>query len=158
MSHQEFRPRQFGDLPVVVKNILIINIILFVASRYVFKSLPLDNYLDLHYYKSHLFKPYQFITYMFMHFDEMHIAFNMLGVYMFGSILENMWGSKQFINFYLLCGLGAAVAQFIVFYLQDQEFIRKFADIHQDMEQIQQFRYDNMICLGASGSLFGLLV
>ena len=69
MSYQEFKPRQFQQLPVVVKNILIINVVLFVVSRLLFQNFPFDQYLDLHYFKSSLFKPHQLITYMFMHAD-----------------------------------------------------------------------------------------
>jgi membrane associated rhomboid family serine protease len=160
MSFQEFKPRQFQQLPMVVKNILIINVVLFVASRYVLKDIPFDNYLNLHYFKSSLFKPHQFITYMFMHGDERHILFNMLAVYMFGSILENMWGPKRFLNFYILCGLGAALAQYLAFYFQSADLLNSIntnyaPDIAADY---RKQLYDGMSCLGASGSVFGLLV
>lgn len=160
MSYQEFKPRQFQQLPIVVKNILIINVVLFVLSRFVFKDLPFDQYLDLHYYKSSLFKPHQFISYMFMHADIGHIFFNMLAVYMFGSILENLWGSKRFLNFYILCGLGAAVAQYIAFYYQSNQLIDSISLQYptSDISEFQSQLYDNMTCLGASGSVFGLLV
>lgn len=162
MSYQEFRPRQFQQIPIVVKNILIINIILFVLSRFIFDSYSLDNILDLHYFKSRLFKPHQFITYMFMHFDITHLFFNMFGVYMFGSILENIWGSKRFLNFYILCGLGAALAQFIVFYFQDLQIMayvnQTAALLPDDAYDYKNEVYNSMVCLGASGALFGLLV
>lgn len=160
MSYQEFKPRQFQQLPIVVKNILIINVILFVASRLIFQNFPFDNYLDLHYYKSSLFKPHQFITYMFMHADIRHIFFNMLAVYMFGSILENIWGSKRFLNFYILTGLGAAIAQYIAFYYQSNQILIAFNLQYSDFDTLdyQKQLYDGFSCLGASGSVFGLLV
>jgi len=136
MSYQEFKPRQFQQLPMVVKNILIINVVLFVAKFLLNETIDLDRYLDLYPIGSTNFKPHQFITYMFMHADLPHIFLNMLGVYMFGSILENIWGAKRFLNFYLLCGLGAAALQ-----LGISEFNNQFT-----------------ILLGASGSVFGLLV
>lgn len=136
MSYQEFRPSRFQHIPLVVKNILIINIILFVATRLLSSKIDLNAYLCLFPVNSEYFMPHQFITYMFMHADLSHIFVNMLGVYMFGSILENIWGSKRFLNFYLLCGLGAAGLQLAISYF-NQEFT---------------------ILLGASGSLFGLLV
>jgi len=140
MSYQEFKPRQFQELPMVVKNILVINILLFVVkSLWEMQLIPafidLDRYLDLFPIGTPYFKPHQFITYMFMHADIYHIFLNMLGVYMFGSILENIWGAKRFINFYLLCGLGAAAVQLGISALNN-EFT---------------------ILLGASGSVFGLL-
>ena len=136
MSYQEFRPRQFQEIPPVVKNILIINVILFVAKELAGDKFNLDMYLDLFPVGTPYFKPYQFITYMFMHANLSHIFFNMLGVYMFGSILENIWGSKRFLNFYILCGLGAAALQLGISYYNNQF----------------------TILLGASGALFGLLV
>jgi len=136
MSYQEFKPRQFQELPLVVKNILIINVVLFIAKFLLSNTIDLDRYLDLYPIGTPNFKPHQFITYMFMHADLSHIFLNMLGVYMFGSILENIWGAKRFINFYLLCGLGAAALQL----------------------GISSFNNEFTILLGASGSVFGLLV
>lgn len=134
MSYQEFKPRQFQQIPVVVKNILIINIILFFGSWVLGEQL--HRYLDLYPIGHPYFKPYQFITYMFMHADMFHIFFNMIGLYMFGSILEGIWGPRRFLNFYLLCGLGAAALQLGISYFNDQF----------------------TILLGASGAVFGLLV
>lgn len=99
-------------------------------------TIDLDHYLDLSPIGTPNFKPHQFITYMFMHADLSHVFLNMLGVYMFGSILENIWGAKRFLNFYLLCGLGAAALQLA----------------------ISSFNNEFTILLGASGSVFGLLV
>jgi len=136
MSYQEFKPRQFQELPMVVKNILIINVVLFIAKFLLSNTIDLDRYLDLYPIGTPNFKPHQFITYMFMHADLSHIFLNMLGVYMFGSILENIWGAKRFLNFYLLCGLGAAALQLA----------------------ISSINNEFTILLGASGSVFGLLV
>lgn len=160
MSYQEFRPRQFQQIPIVVKNILIINIVLFILSRYILPSVPFDRLLDLHYFKSDYFKPHQLITYLFMHGDLGHLFLNMLGVYMFGSILENIWGPKRFLNFYILCGLGAALAQFGEYYISDIKTISGLEMIYDSysVEEYKQSFYNSLICLGASGSLFGLLV
>ncbi|MCD6019791.1 MAG: Rhomboid family protein [Bacteroidetes bacterium] len=134
MGFQEFKPRQFQQIPMVVKNILIINVLLYFGTL-VFGEL-LHRYLDLYPIGTPYFKPYQFISYMFMHADIAHILFNMLAVYMFGSILENIWGPKRFLNFYLLCGLGAAFLQLGISY----------------------YNNEYTILLGASGAVFGLLV
>jgi membrane associated rhomboid family serine protease len=136
MSFQEFKPRQFQQLPMVVKNILIINVVLFAGRWLLEGKIDLDRYLDLFPIGTEYFKPHQFITYMFMHADFPHIFLNMLGVYMFGSILENLWGPKRFLNFYILCGLGAAALQL----------------------GISAFNNEYTILLGASGAVFGLLV
>ncbi|MBI3520491.1 MAG: rhomboid family intramembrane serine protease, partial [Bacteroidetes bacterium] len=119
----------------------IINIILFAVKslwemNMIPQTLDLDHYLDLFPIGTPEFKPHQFITYMFMHADISHIFFNMLAVYMFGSILENIWGAKRFLNFYILCGLGAAALQLGISTFNDQY----------------------TILLGASGAVFGLLV
>ena len=136
MSFQEFKPRQFQQIPMVVKNILIINVVLFVAKFLLSGKLNLDLYLDLFPIGTDEFKPYQFITYMFMHDDIAHIFLNMIAVYMFGSILENIWGPKRFLNYYLLCGLGAAALQLGIFY----------------------YNGEGARLLGASGAVFGLLL
>lgn len=135
MNYQNFSPRNFQQLPTVVKYILIINVALFALKNFI-PALELDRWLDLFPVGNENFKPHQFITYMFMHASLSHIFFNMLAVYMFGSILEGIWGSKRFLNFYMLCGLGAAALQVI----------------------INQMNQDYAILLGASGSVFGLLV
>ena len=80
MSFQEFKPRQFQQIPMVVKNILIINVVLFVAKFLLSGKLNLDLYLDLFPIGTNEFKPYQFITYMFMHDDIAHIFLNMIAV------------------------------------------------------------------------------
>lgn len=136
MSYQEFRPRQFQELPLVVKNLLIINVVLFIAKKALASKIDLDMYLDLFPIGTTYFKPFQFITYMFMHADLGHIFLNMLALYMFGSILESIWGPKRFLNYYLLCGLGAAALQIGISYFNNQ----------------------SSVLLGASGAVFGLLV
>ncbi|MFI5451978.1 rhomboid family intramembrane serine protease [Pedobacter sp. UC225_61] len=100
------------DIPPVVKNLLIINVIFFVAT-WVFKQQGIDlaEILGAHYFDSPKFGIWQPITYMFMHADITHIFFNMFGLFMFGGILESRWGAKRFINFYLITGLGALALQ-----------------------------------------------
>jgi membrane associated rhomboid family serine protease len=120
MSYQEFRPRSFQTLPLVIKNLLIINILMY-AAKVVFKQslgIDLDAILGLHYFAAPNFKPYQFVTYLFMHGDIMHLFFNMFAVWMFGSVLENVWGAKRFIFYYLVTGFGAALIQYVVFYIE----------------------------------------
>lgn len=111
MSYEQYRPQRFQVLPLVVKNLLIINILLLLAT-WVFKEqfdTDLTDYLGLHYFTSSLFRPYQLITYMFMHGGIDHIFFNMFALWMFGNVLENFWGSKRFLIFYMVTGIGAAL-------------------------------------------------
>jgi membrane associated rhomboid family serine protease len=98
------------SMPPVVKNLLIINGLMFLASITFSETMNIDFWkiFGLHYFQSSLFEPYQLITYMFMHGDFGHIFFNMFAVWMFGSAIENVWGSKRFLIYYLLTGFGAA--------------------------------------------------
>ena len=108
----EFRPSRFEILPTVVKNLLIINGLFFLAQKTFGGpgvTFSIDNLFALHAWQSSLFKPWQLITHMFLHGDFMHIVGNMFALWMFGSVLENVWGSKRFLTFYLICGLGAAL-------------------------------------------------
>jgi len=108
----EFRPSRFEILPIIVKNLLIINGLFFLAQVTLSKgAVPIFSFEDtmaLHAWQSDLFKPWQLITHMFLHGDFYHILGNMFALWMFGSILENVWGAKRFLTFYLICGLGAA--------------------------------------------------
>ncbi|MEI6764942.1 MAG: rhomboid family intramembrane serine protease [Bacteroidota bacterium] len=122
MSYEQYRPAGFKLLPPVVKNLLIINILFFIA-KYVLgnaMNVDLDDMLGLHYFGAEKFKPYQIVSYMFMHGDITHILFNMLALWMFGYVLENVWGPKRFLTYYILCGLGAAAVHYIIVYFQVQ--------------------------------------
>ena len=123
MSYQNpYNPNSFRSLPVVVKNLLIINILMF-ALTLLFKSqfgIDLNDKLGLHFVLSQEFQPYQIITYMFMHStdDFFHLFFNMFALWMFGNTLENLWGPKRFLIYYLITGIGAAVCHYTVIYFQ----------------------------------------
>ena len=108
----EFRPSRFEILPAVVKNLLIINGLFFLAQNTLggpTSEFSFENVFALHAWQSSLFKPWQLVTHMFLHGDFSHILGNMFGLWMFGSVLENLWGSKRFLTFYMVCGLGAAL-------------------------------------------------
>jgi len=109
MSFQQFRPAGFSAMPIIVKNLLIINGLFFLAKILLGSNfnIDLDHILGLHHYNADDFAPYQFLTYMFMHGDFTHILFNMFALWMFGSSIENTWGPKRFIIYYLLTGIGA---------------------------------------------------
>lgn len=98
----------------VVLNLIIINALVFVAQMVLDKTMGFTNTIALYPYDSGLFEPYQLVTHMFAHGGFFHILFNMYALWMFGSVLERVWGPKRFLIFYLACGLGAAVAQMFV--------------------------------------------
>ncbi|KAA2245122.1 rhomboid family intramembrane serine protease [Chitinophaga agrisoli] len=108
----EFRPGRFEILPMVIKNLLIINGLVYLA-QITFKSMTgddtIDNLFALHYWGSDLFRPHQIITHLFMHGSPGHLFSNMFSLWMFGATLENVWGPKRFLIFYMVCGVGAAM-------------------------------------------------
>ena len=119
-----------------VKQLLIINILFFAGSQYLGEMAY--NYFALFSFESPNFKIYQLLTHMFMHGSISHLVFNMFALYSFGSTLEQFWGSKKFLFFYVSCGLGAAVINNLV----NQYFLN---DIFT-------------VAVGASGAIYGLLV
>ena len=172
-----FQPQRFSILPPVVKNILIINGLFFLATITLWSSnIDLRQVLGLYYWHSQSFETWQIISHMFMHGSFTHIAFNMFAVWMFGSQLENLWGSKRFLNYYLLTGLGAAFLHFIIIHWQikNLENILSYENINtvlenghviinegknyinQNMRQLNNLY--NTPVVGASGALFGLLI
>ncbi len=94
----------FNRIPPVVKNLIIINVIMF-AATYLIGSNYMYEKLALFFFESPLFKPYQLITHMFMHGDMWHILFNMYSLFIFGCVLEHVWGGKKFLLFYLVTGI-----------------------------------------------------
>ena len=107
-----------GSTPPVLKNIIIINVLLFLATEVLVKfGVDLTQYLALYYPGSEHFRPHQLITHMFMHGGLMHLFFNMFGLWMFGRILEQVWGSRRFLVYYFATGLGAAAIHLLVNYL-----------------------------------------
>jgi membrane associated rhomboid family serine protease len=100
----------------VVKNLLIINVLLFLATYLLGSQLNLTRYLALYYPGAEYFSPYQFVTHMFMHGNFAHIFFNMYAVWMFGTAIESVWGGKRFLFYYLFTGLGAAALHTLVNY------------------------------------------
>jgi len=151
-----------NNIPPVVKNLLIINVIFFVA-KWVFEQqgIFLTGYLAVFYFDSPFFKIWQPITYMFMHANSMHIFFNMFALYSFGPILEAHWGPKRFINFYLITGLGALAMQWAV---QAFEVYQITGSAINDISMLERMGSQTIMdiyggpMVGASGAIFGLLV
>ncbi|MDR0962411.1 MAG: rhomboid family intramembrane serine protease [Mediterranea sp.] len=166
-----------NSIPVVTKNILIINILLFLASLLVVRyGIDLDSYLGLHYFQSDSFNVAQLITYMFMHGGFGHIFFNMFAVWMFGALLERTWGPQRYLSYYLICGIGAGLIQMGVAYLRIRSIERGLSpDLvslvynegagvlasHQNYTNLRMAELNIMInstTIGASGAVFGILL
>jgi membrane associated rhomboid family serine protease len=107
------------SMPPVVKNLIMINILMLVAT-WALRNIGIDltEKLGLFYPGSTHFRPYQFVTHLFMHGDIWHLVFNMFALYMFGKVLEMVWGPKRFLVFFFVTGLGAAVLHSFVTYLE----------------------------------------
>jgi membrane associated rhomboid family serine protease len=141
--NEQYRPRGFTLLPAVVKNLLIINGLVFLAQIVVQRSfgIRLEDHLGLHYFGSQAFQPWQFITYMFLHGDFGHILFNMFALWMFGYALENVWGPKRFLFYYLATGIGAALTHYFVVYLEIRPVLNALNSVINDPSANAIFTY-----------------
>ena len=162
-----------------VKHLLIINCIFFLASIIVGESMY--DFFALHFPDSPKFEYWQIITHMFMHGDFSHILFNMIGLWMFGTPMEQMWGKNKFIFYYLSTGLGAAILQITIYYYQVNQVNEFFSDLNLSSSVISEFYLSsrlpsdiinnidieilkrafssyNSVLVGASGALYGVLV
>ncbi|MBO7529572.1 MAG: rhomboid family intramembrane serine protease [Bacteroidales bacterium] len=157
----QFRPQGFSILPLVVKNLLIINVIFFLATwaaESVWR-IDLSQYLGLHYIGASDFRPYQFVTYMFMHGSFAHLFFNMFALWMFGNSIENVWGPKRFLIFYFVCGIGAGLTQELVQHIQFSDLIQNYQYVRMGNRSIPVDEYLNMVTtVGASGAVYGILL
>ena len=157
----QFRPQGFSILPPVVKNLLIINFVFYIATiafDYVW-HIDLAQYLGLHYIGASDFRPYQFVTYMFMHGNFAHIFFNMFALWMFGNSIENAWGPKRFLIFYMVCGIGAGLTQELVQYIQLRDLVENYQYVKLNGQSIPVDAYLNMLTtVGASGAVYGILL
>lgn len=117
----------FQQLPTVTKNLLVINIIIYVVMALSpVMADKLDTYAALHYFSSPGFRPWQLVTYMFLHGGFMHLLFNMFALYFFGPVVERVLGKERFLLFYLICGVGAALVQEGVFAWLIHNYSSKF--------------------------------
>ncbi len=119
-----YRSPIFGNLPPVIKNLLILNVLFFLATVALEgMGINLTRILALHNIKSPYFRPYQFVTHMFMHGSVYHIFVNMFALYMFGRMLEVVWSGKRFLIYYFVTGLGAAALHSFVSYMSLQSLL-----------------------------------
>jgi membrane associated rhomboid family serine protease len=157
-----FRFTRTDRFPPIVKNLIIINVLVFVAQLIFEQEYGLTAKLGLWPVESVHFRPYQIFTHMFTHSPNLftHIIFNMFSLWMFGRILENVWGAKRFLVFYLACGLGAALAHLAVDYFQYKEIIEaiKGLEAQGQTNLANQLRDMPVYAVGASGAVMGIMV
>lgn len=149
-----------NNIPAVTKNLLIINALCFfgaiVGERY---GINVNNWLGLHFFLAPDFNPAQLITYMFMHANFQHIFFNMFAVWMFGRVLEQVWGPKRFLFYYILCGIGAGLIQESVQYMEYVVNFSQYLESGTEAESIFVTEFLNRwITVGASGAVYAILL
>jgi membrane associated rhomboid family serine protease len=170
--------RGFFGLPPVVKNIILINAVMLFADITVKNVMGIDltTVLGLYFPKSELFMPLQLVTHMFMHGGLLHLLFNMYALFIFGQVLEQVWGPKRFLTYYLICGLGAAFIHETVILVQYEKimsvinsdqlemvlnegtalFRNRQVFTNEEMKSLQLIL--NTPTVGASGAVFGVLL
>lgn len=121
-------------MPPLVKNLLIINGLFFLATITLSSAFNIDLYklFGLHFPGAMDFRPYQFLTYMFMHGGFTHLFFNMFALWMFGNVLENVWGAKRFLIYYLITGFGAAFIHYAILYVEMLPTLQQVNALLQD--------------------------
>ena len=149
-------------LPNVTKNLLAINILMFLATIVMERQgTDLTAIFGLHFFEASDFAPYQFVTYMFMHGGFPHLFFNMFALYMFGGLLERVWGSKRFLIYYLVCGVGAGLLQEVTQYVTYlQEGLDKVQYIKTGLGLLPVNEFLNLVftTVGASGAIYAILL
>jgi membrane associated rhomboid family serine protease len=170
--------RIFSDTPPVVKNLIIINAVMLLLT-YAVKTISgtdLNSILGLYFPKSEFFRSWQVVTHMFMHGGVVHLLFNMFALWMFGRILERVWGPKRFLFYYLVTGLGAAFTHELVQYMQYNKAMslltpeqlqyvydngKSFLLQYRNIPDVQMGNLNlilNIPTVGASGAVFGVLL
>jgi membrane associated rhomboid family serine protease len=145
----------------MTKNLLIVNVLAFIATFVSERSgIDLTRMLGLHFFLASEFHIYQFITYMFLHGGFTHILFNMFALWMFGSVIERVWGPKKFLFYYICCGVGAGFTQELVQYITySMEGIAAYQYVNAGGVQMTTDAYINLwTTIGASGAVYGILL
>jgi len=170
--------RGFFALPPVVKNIILLNILMWLADITVRSAFGVDLtlLLGLYFPKSESFMPLQIVTHMFMHGGFWHLFFNMYALFIFGQVLEQVWGPKRFFIYYLVSGLGAAFIHETVILFQYEKLMNVISPDQLSLvlnEGTSYFREGkfftdatmkglqlllNTPTVGASGAVFGILL
>lgn len=150
-----------NNIPSITKNLLIINVLAFFAT-WVFEKQGLDltATFGLHFFMAKDFSFYQLVTYLFMHGSFMHLFFNMFAVWMFGTVMERVWGPKRFLIYYLVCGIGAGIIQEGVQYINyANENLAAYDFVMISSGRITTEAYLNLwTTVGASGAVYAILL
>jgi membrane associated rhomboid family serine protease len=150
-----------NNIPSMTKNLLVINILAY-AATWVLKGsgVDLNGLLGLHFFLASEFHVYQFLTYMFLHGSFTHILFNMFALWMFGSVIERVWGPKKFLFYYIVCGVGAGIVQELVQYGSYMaQGLAAYQYVNMGGAQISMDSYINLwTTIGASGAVYGILL
>lgn len=150
-----------NNLPTITKNLLIINCLMFLAQAvFEHSGIMLEQWLGLHFILAEHFYPWQFLTYIFLHGNLTHLFFNMFALWMFGRVMENVWGPKRFLLFFFVCGIGAGLIQEVVQgvkYLSDN--LAHYDEVNIGSNVISMAAYlDLWNTIGASGAVYGILL
>lgn len=153
-----------SSIPPVTRNLLIINVLVWLAQFVLLKQgTDLRDFLGLHHFEAENFAVYQLLTSMFLHSPEnmMHVFFNMFAVFMFGRVLESIWGSKRFLIYYLICGIGASLLHEL-YSIYQYSGIQIFNIYDESTQQVVRYTRAEFLkvanSVGASGAVFGILV
>lgn len=151
-------------IPTITKNLLIINLIAFFATFVLqLRGFDLANVGGLHFFMASDFHIYQLVTYLFLHANFMHILSNMFGLWMFGCVIENVWGPKKFLFYYISCGIGAGLLQEIAqlgsFYMMisEQDPNVSFGEIFAIGQQLSH-QLNAWTTIGASGAVYAVIL
>ena len=150
-----------NNIPTMTKNLLVVNVLAFIATFVLERSgIDLTRMLGLHFFLASEFHIYQFVTYMFLHGGFTHILFNMFALWMFGSVIERVWGPKKFLFYYICCGIGAGFTQELVQYITySMENIAAYQYVNAGGVQMTTDAYINLwTTIGASGAVYGILL
>ncbi len=150
----------FRSIPTVTKNLLLINIIAFVATLALKKQFDLEALGSLHFFLASDFHVWQLITYQFLHADWWHIFFNMFALWMFGCVIERVWGGQKYLIYYLICGIGAGLCQEVAQYVTYMsEGLANYTQVDTGQGIISMSEYLNRWgTVGASGAIYGILL
>ena len=150
-----------NNIPSTTRHLLIVNILAFIAT-WVFQrsGIDLTALCGLHFFMASDFHVYQFLTYMFLHGSFTHILFNMFALWMFGSIIERVWGPKKFLFYYIICGFGAGIVQELVQFADyTMQGLAAYQYVSVNGVQITTENYINLwTTIGASGAVYGILL
>jgi membrane associated rhomboid family serine protease len=150
-----------NNIPTMTKNLLVINILAWLATWVLQRSgIDLNAMLGLHFFLASDFRLYQFLTYMFLHGGFTHLLFNMFALWMFGSVIERVWGSKKFLFYYIICGLGAGIVQEMVQYASYSiQGLGAYEYVSAGGVRMSMDSYINLwTTIGASGAVYGILL